>query len=208
MRGTATPRGFLAGAGRGSGREHSEGCRDVGRRRVPEPPPPCTPPLGLFRSRRSVWPAEGLPLCLTCPTSGSSTWWARMRGRQPTGSSRPMSAGPQVRSPGGPRSLLASAQPGALRGGGKKLTLSLCRPDTPAPWLALGPRDQTPLPSWPSPRPLPTPLPFDLVLDRLEAAGLQHVSRGWASAHLRPPGTLSPNKVSRIQPYSLMLSNI
>lgn len=74
------------------------------------------------RSGRSVWPAEGPLLCLTCPTSGSSTWWAWTRGRPPTGSSRPMSAGPQVRSPGGPR-FPTSVQPQALRRD-SELTLS------------------------------------------------------------------------------------
>lgn len=55
----------------------------------------------LFRSRRSVWPVEELLLCSTCPTSGSSIWWAWMRGRLPTGSSLLMSADPQVRPPKG-----------------------------------------------------------------------------------------------------------
>lgn len=82
----------------------------LGRRPVSEPPQHLTS-LDPCRSRRSVWPAEGLLLCSTCPTSGSSTWWAWMPGGPPTGSSPLMSADPQVRGPA-QATLLSAAAPG------------------------------------------------------------------------------------------------
>lgn len=55
--------------------------------------------MGPFRSRRNVWPAERLPPCSTCLTSGSSTFWGQTPGRLQTGSSQQMSTDPQVLGP-------------------------------------------------------------------------------------------------------------
>jgi hypothetical protein len=55
---------------------------------------------GPSRSRRNVWPAEGLLLCSTCLTLGSSTCSGWTPGRLQTGSSQQMSTDPQVLGPG------------------------------------------------------------------------------------------------------------
>lgn len=55
---------------------------------------------GPSRSRRNVWPAEGLLPCSTCLTLGSSTCSGWTPERLQTGSSQQMSTDPQVLGPG------------------------------------------------------------------------------------------------------------
>ena len=147
-------------------------CRG-GRSRSPH----STPTLEPFRSRRSVWPAEGPRLCSTCPTSGSSTWWAQTPGRLPTGSSRPTSAGAQVRSGWAMRLSRLSVARAQRQRQAHPVCSGLAQLTALPLSLALGPRLQTPLPWSPSPNqgplhlPLRPPLPTsDFVPDEIRGS--------------------------------------
>lgn len=158
-----------------------------------------TPTLEPFRSRRSVWPAEGPQLCSTCPTLGSSTWWAQTLGRLPTGSSRLTSAGPQVRSGWAVCLSRLSMAPAQRQRQADPVSLGsrssrLCPPAWP--WA---PASRPLCPGRRAPTKAPSTFlcvlrypPLTLFQTGFEAAGPQNGLLVLGSLSTPPPGMLSP----------------